>query len=155
LRDVISAARCSRIVYVDHILGVGQKLFEAVRQIGAEGIVSKRRGSIYLGGESRDWRKVKVFETGRFVITGFAELGEGRIEAIYVAEDRDEALVPVGTVQFGLGYKGLWHRLDRLRDGLPARKGFVPVRPELQALVKFFGRYRAGWIRDGVLLGIG
>jgi bifunctional non-homologous end joining protein LigD len=155
LREVIGAACCPRIVCVDHVHGIGQKLFDAVREIGAEGIVSKRRGSMYLGGESRDWRKVKVFETGRFVITGFAELGDGRIEAIYVAEDRDEELVPVGTVQFGLGYKGLWHQLDQLRDGLPARKGFVPVRPELQALVKFFGRYRAGWIRDGVLLSVG
>jgi bifunctional non-homologous end joining protein LigD len=45
LRDVIGAAGCERIVYVDHVLGIGKELFEAVRQIGAEGIVSKRRGS--------------------------------------------------------------------------------------------------------------
>ena len=45
-------------------------------------------------------------------------------------------------------------RLDRLRDGLPTRKGFVPVRPELVAEVKFFGRYRACWIRDDVLLSV-
>ena len=45
LRDVIGTARCERIVYVDHVLGIGSELFEAVRQIGAEGIVSKRRGS--------------------------------------------------------------------------------------------------------------
>jgi hypothetical protein len=31
----------------------------------------------------------------------------------------------------------------------------VPARPELVAKVKFFGRYRAGWIRDGVLLSVG
>jgi hypothetical protein len=28
----------------------------------------------------------------------------------------------------------------------------VPVRPELVVDVKFFGRYKAGWTRDGVLL---
>ena len=44
--------------------------------------------------------------------------------------------------------------LDRLRDGLPTRKGFTPVLPELAAHMKFFGRYRAGFIRDGVLLAI-
>jgi hypothetical protein len=27
----------------------------------------------------------------------------------------------------------------------------VPVRPELVVEVKYFGRYQAGWIRDGVL----
>ena len=59
------------------------------------------------------------------------------------------------TVKFGLGGKGLYRRLDRLRDGLPARKGIVPVRPELVAAGKFFGRYQRGWIRDGVLLSVG
>ena len=31
LRDVIGAAHCERIVYVDHVLGIGKELFEAVR----------------------------------------------------------------------------------------------------------------------------
>src|SRR3954471_16041978 len=53
----------------------GRELFEAVRQVGAEGIVSKRRGSFYRGGESRDWLKTKCHETGVFAITGFSELG--------------------------------------------------------------------------------
>ena len=65
-------------------------------------------------------------------------------------------LVPAGQVMFGFAGKGpMGHRLDQLRDGLPSRKGFVPVRPEMIAEVKFFGRYRAGWIRDGVLLSAG
>ena len=72
LRDVIGVARCERIVYVDHVLGIGQELFEAVRQIGAEGIVSKRRGSLYRGGESLEWLKTKCFETGVFAITDSA-----------------------------------------------------------------------------------
>ena len=154
LRDVIGAAGCPRIVHVDYVAGIGRELLEAVRQIGAEGVVSKRRGSIYRGGESHDWRKAKVFDTGRFFITGFVELGGGRLEAIYVAEVRDGELVPAGQIQFGFAGKGLWHRLDQLREGLPTRCGFVPVRPELQALVKFFGRYQRGWIRDGVLLSV-
>jgi bifunctional non-homologous end joining protein LigD len=60
LRDVLGGAQCERIVYVDHVRGMGRKLFEAVQQIGAEGIVSKRRGSIYRGGESRDWLKTRT-----------------------------------------------------------------------------------------------
>ena len=39
-------------------------------------------------------------------------------------------------------------------SGLPTRKGFTPVQPELVAEVKYFGRYCAGWIRDGVLLSV-
>ena len=151
LRDVIGAARCERIVYVDHVRGIGRQLFEAVRQVGAEGIVSKRRGSLYRGGESRDWLKTKCHETGVFAITGFSELGEGRLEAIYVAEARDGELRPAGQVRFGFAGKRLWHTLDKLRTD-PARKGFVPVKLGLMAEVKFFGRYKAGFIRDGVIL---
>jgi len=47
LRDVIGAASCERIVYVDHVLGIGKELFEAVRHIGAEGIVSSG-GAAYI-----------------------------------------------------------------------------------------------------------
>ena len=112
-----------------------------MRQVGAEGIVSKRRGSLYGGGESREWLKTKVFELGTFMITGFAELGDRRLDAIYVAEERDGQLVPAGAVKFGLAGRGLWRILDQLRVGV-ARKSFVPVRPVLQAQVKFFGRYQ-------------
>ena len=60
-----------------------------------------------------------------------------------------------GTVKFGLANKDLWQRLYRLRDGPEARSGMIPVRSELVAAVRYFGRYRTGWIRDGVLLSFG
>jgi hypothetical protein len=41
--------------------------------------------------------------------------------------------------------------IDRLRAGLATRSGLVPVRPEPVARVRYFGRYRSGAIRDGVL----
>jgi hypothetical protein len=85
------------------------------------------------------------------VITGFSELGEGRLEAVYVAERRGSELMPAGQVRFGFAGKGLWHALDALRAG-PPRHGIVPVQPRLQALIKYFGRYKRGWIRDGVIL---
>jgi hypothetical protein len=64
-------------------------------------------------------------------------------------------LAPVGLVKFGLAGKDLWQRLDPLRDGPATRAGVVPVRPDLVAGVKFFGRYRSGAIRDGVLHSVG
>ena len=151
LRDAVGGARCPRIVCVDHVVGIGRELFEAVRQVGSEGIVSKRRGSPYRGGESRDWFKAKVFDTGNFVITGYSELGEGRLEAVFIAEERSGELVPAGQVRFGFAGKGLWQALDALRDGA-ARNRIVPVPPRLQARIKYFGRYKRGYIRDGVIL---
>ena len=52
---------------------------------------------MYRGGESREWLKTKCSETGVFAVTGFSELGGGRLDAVYVAEARDGILYPGRT----------------------------------------------------------
>jgi bifunctional non-homologous end joining protein LigD len=94
-----------------------------MRAIGAEGIVSKRAGSLYTGRATRDWRKTKCHTTGQFIATGFQELGPGRIEALHIAEERDGKLVPAGQVRFGFAGKGLWAILDELRTCSVGRAG--------------------------------
>jgi bifunctional non-homologous end joining protein LigD len=47
------------IQYVEDTEGHGEKLFEAVCDLGLEGIVSKRLTSVYRSGPSRTWIKVK------------------------------------------------------------------------------------------------
>jgi bifunctional non-homologous end joining protein LigD len=152
LERVIKAAASPRVVSVSHVIGKGAWLFEAMQKAGCEGIVSKRLGSHYKGGQSRDWLKIKVSETGVFVVTGFKELGPNRLEAIRVAEKQSGAMVDAGEVRFGFAGKRLWSALDPLRAG-PARDGVVPVRSELWLTVKFFGRHKGGAIRDGVVIG--
>ena len=87
----------------------------------AESIVSKRAGTRYGAGTSRDWRKIQVNETGAFVITGYIER-----EMIAVAELKDDMLVR----EIWLADKDLWRRLDQLLTGPETRSGMVPVRPE-------------------------
>jgi len=154
LGRVIDDLDCERIIYLDHVVGRGAELFEQMRVLGGEGIVSKRLGRAYRGGESRDWLKTKVFETAPFVIVGFQELGEGRLEALHVAEERDGRFYPAGQVRFGFAGRGLWGDLDQRRTG-PATSGIFPIAPVLPAEIKFFGRFKGGSIRDGVLLTIG
>jgi bifunctional non-homologous end joining protein LigD len=47
------------IQYVEHTEGHGEKLFDAVCDLGLEGIVSKRLTSVYKSGPSKTWIKVK------------------------------------------------------------------------------------------------
>jgi len=61
---VVGAASGLRLVAVDHVIGSAAALFEAGRELGAEGIVSKRAGSPYRGGTGRDWIKTKIGEEG-------------------------------------------------------------------------------------------
>lgn len=59
-------------------------------------------------------------------------------------------MVPVGGRDVVLLYlKDLWALLERLRAGPEIRSRLVPVCPELIAGVKFFRRYRTGWVLDG------
>jgi ATP-dependent DNA ligase len=138
---------------VDHIDRDGDRLLASVREVGAEGIVAKRRAGLYRSGPSWEWLKTKCSEVGKFVITGFRDATPGEIEAITVAEIIDDKLTPVGEVQFGVG-RGLRNVLEAIRlDPRPGRRR-VPLRPVLGAEVKFFGRHRNGMIRDGVVRGV-
>ena len=47
------------IQYVEHTGGHGEKSFEAVCDLGLEGIVSKRLTAVYRSGPSKTWIKVK------------------------------------------------------------------------------------------------
>ena len=87
-----------------------------------------------------------------FAITGFSELGEGRLDAVYVAEARDGGLCPAGQARFFVS-RGLWHVLDERRAG-PAKNGIVPVWLGLVADIKFFGRHKGGSIHGGVILSL-
>ena len=95
-------------------------------------------------------------EVGEFVITGFVELGDGRLDGLAVAEATPAGdLVPRGVVKFGFAGKGLWEPLSAIRSGPAGRGGVAPVKPLLSGAFKFFGRYKtSGAIRDGVLLGM-
>ena len=106
LRRTFDDARCPRLVNVDHVTCRGAEPFEHVRALGAEGIVSKRLGSRYTGGRSRDWLKTKRHATGQFVVTCFQELGPGRLEALRVAEETACGLTPAGQARFGFAGKG-------------------------------------------------
>jgi bifunctional non-homologous end joining protein LigD len=150
LQRMLDDAACERVVYVDHLVGRGAELLAAVREIGGEGIVSKRTASLYRGGESRDWMKTKCFEIRTFHITGFKKLGDGRLDELRVSEEQDGVMRSVGHVRFGFAGKGLWDVLD-VRQAGPARKGVIPIKP-LRAEVRFYGRHKGGAIRDGVFL---
>jgi ATP-dependent DNA ligase len=56
--------------YVEHLVGRGPELHAHARELGIEGIVSKRVGSGYKpGSRPRSWLKVKCFHVHRFTIS--------------------------------------------------------------------------------------
>ena len=89
--------------YSDHIAERGQAMFETVRGLGLEGIVAKRADSVYVGGRSASWTKVRVVRSEDFAIHGFTEPEKGAAPfgALHLARWEDGAFVYAGRVGTG------------------------------------------------------
>jgi bifunctional non-homologous end joining protein LigD len=83
LELLISGSDDPRLLYVEHVPAEqGLGLYRAAVAAGCEGIVSKRAGSRYRNGETREWLKIKPAEVrarqGEAVRAGFERAARRR-----------------------------------------------------------------------------
>ena len=166
LRDII--ADHGSVLFADHVDTEGERLFEAVRGQGLEGIVAKRATSGYQSGvRSADWLKVKAWLTQSCVIIGYTA-GRGRrsgnLGALVTAVSDGGRLVHCGQVGTGFSDRvvaDLRSALDeRLVPACPLRvapmvaDAVTWVRPELVCEVRHAGWTQAGVLRHPAFLGL-
>ena len=60
LKRILPADNTGRVRFTDHLSGSGEALFERLEQLKLEGMVMKRKDSVYSSIRSRDWLKVKT-----------------------------------------------------------------------------------------------
>lgn len=130
--------------------GEGQRLLQATRERGLEGIVAKRVSSVYVPGRrSRDWLKVKNRSSQEVVIGGWlpgSGARQGRFGALLVGYYDDDGLLRyAGRVGTGFNEAELL-RLGRLLAAReratspfagPVPRGATFVEPDLVAEVEF------------------
>jgi bifunctional non-homologous end joining protein LigD len=134
----------------------GEKMLEAARMLGLEGIVAKREASRYEDGRrSKAWLKLKIVSTQELVIAGFTKGEREYFGALVLGVYDKGKLRHAGQVGTGFDQrmmKQIYTRLEPLitRDcpltPMPQLKGVTWVRPELVCEVKFHE-----WTGDGVL----
>lgn len=147
----------------------GEVLLEATRTQGLEGVVSKRRSSVYVAGaRSKDWLKFPHRPSGTYVVGGWrAEKGaDGRLGALLVGQVADRGLLYRGRVGSGLAGKTaqrvadllgpLRSHTDPFVTELPRvdRQGTVWVRPALVVEVASLGLTPQGRLRQPAYLGV-
>ena len=147
--------------YSDHQTGRGPEFFRHASGYGLEGIVSKRRDSLYRAGRHDSWLKVKCDNREEFVVIGFSDPAGGRqgLGALILGYyDRGGELHYAGRVGTGFSDARLLDlraRLDRLaqreRPVKTLPKGAIVkdvhwTEPALVVEVRF-----AGWTTDAVL----
>jgi bifunctional non-homologous end joining protein LigD len=138
------------VQFSDHYAEKGLDLFDAAKQRGLEGILAKKRKSVYEEQRSRDWLKIKITQRQECVIGGYTDPEGSReyfgalVLGLYGQKGR---LIHVGQVGTGFDHKTLKEMFARLQPLKTKQNPFFGeigglrkvqfVRPELVAEIKF------------------
>jgi bifunctional non-homologous end joining protein LigD len=113
------------IRYSEHFSERGPVMLGHARQMGLEGIVSKREDAPYVSGRSDSFLKIKCANEQEFVVGGYSpsSVVPRAIGALVVGYYENGSLVYAGRI--GTGYtqavaRDLWKRLHPLEIGQPA-----------------------------------
>lgn len=120
----------------------GIMLFNLVKEKGLEGIVAKRKDSLYWpGNRSKDWIKCKIMASDDCVICGYIQK-ENNMTSLILGQYDDDLLVYKGHVTLGVSLKILNEHKYKIIDYSPF--GYVPkgnddaiwLAPELVCIVE-------------------
>lgn len=131
----------SKIQYIDKD---GCALFDAMKSNDMEGIVCKRKDSVYVGKRSSDWIKVINYQYANVFITGFRKGEFGWLTSVM---DTNGRLRPAGIIELGVPpiHKEAFRRVcKQLVTG--EDKSFVYLEPCQKVTVKF-----RNWTKNGML----
>jgi len=87
LQKLLKTCSCTNIWFSPTFEMTGAEAFTAVEKLGLEGIVSKRKGSRYRSGDSRDWFKTKTFAIETFDLIGVDRTDKRGIPEVLLAQD--------------------------------------------------------------------
>jgi bifunctional non-homologous end joining protein LigD len=147
LAQITSARGALR--YSDHF-PQGKALFAVAKQKGLEGILAKRRNSVYEERRTREWLKIKITQTVDCVVGGYTDPEGTRSyfgSIVLGLYDKKGDLIHVG--QAGTGFdqamlKQVWQALKKRETkrspfphGVEALRTAHWVKPELVAEIKF------------------
>jgi bifunctional non-homologous end joining protein LigD len=157
--------------YSDFHTGNGRAFYDAVAELGLEGVIAKRVNSPYQAGRGGGWLKIKCPRVGRFVIGGWTEPGGSRTHfgALLVGQYEAQGVLRfVGRVGTGFdderlrttGAK-LGERAIKASPFRPRREGepVIPggahfCKPELVCEVRFTEWTEGGVLRNPSFLGL-
>lgn len=150
----------------DHVIGAGEKLYDAMCKAGQEGIIAKRADAKYAGRRSKSWVKVKCTRRQEFVVIGWKESSaKGRpFSSLLLGQHEDGALVYKGNVGTGFNQAAmddLAGRFEKLaRETPPAEVDKASARkvhwvtPKLVAEIAFAEFTAGGSVRHASYLGL-
>jgi DNA ligase D-like protein (predicted ligase)/DNA ligase D-like protein (predicted 3'-phosphoesterase) len=151
---------------VSEVVEDGKPFFEAVKQMGLEGIMAKQRGSTYLPGKRGDsWLKIKTRQTLECVIIGYTR-GKGdrhtSFGALHLAQVSGEELKYLGKAGTGFDVQALkavsaeLEKLTAIKRPIKEKPlddaQSVWIEPKLMCEVQFASLTKDGMLREPVFI---
>ena len=143
LRTKVMPRLPDTIRYSETLQASPAELIEAAREQGFEGIVAKRRDSLYEPGKrSGAWQKMRVLQSREFVIGGYTPGGRN-FDGILIGYYEGREFVYVAKVHAGFAdyYSAIVDDKGMLRDGYsgdglhPNDKGYELLAPVAEAAI--------------------
>jgi bifunctional non-homologous end joining protein LigD len=126
----------------------GELLLNEIKKKNVEGMIAKKKDSVYEQGRSSSWIKMKLSKTADCVIIGYSSLKKD-ISSLLLGLYRDGKFIYVGKVGTGFNERNLPEIRERL-EGIVTEKDrhIIWVKPEVVCEIKFLemtkdGRFRA------------
>lgn len=135
---------------IQYIEKEGTALFDAIKQQDLEGIVCKRKDSVYVGKRSVDWVKIINYQYANVFISGYRKDEFGWLASVV---DTSGRMRPAGVIELGVppkhkqAFRGVCGQLVTGED-----KNFVYLDPRIQATVKFRNWTKKGLLRSPVFV---
>ena len=154
------------VLYSKHVVGKGKALFAEAQRNNLEGIVAKKRESLYVERRTRDWLKIKAQFEQEFVIGGWTDPRGSRkgFGSLLIGAYEGKRLTFVGSVGTGFSVKTIAEVTKKLEARSRATSPFANdvaanapvhwVKPELVCEVRFTEWTRDGYLRHPAFLGL-
>ena len=148
-----------RIKYSDSIDENGKEFFELAKDTELEGIVGKKKDSIYHPGQrSGEWLKMPTATRQEFVVGGWTESSSGRaFKSLLFGYYENGKLINVGHAGGGYKEKEMKGMLEKLKELETSKNPFADevesetkihwIKPKLVAEIKYASFTSAGKIR--------
>jgi bifunctional non-homologous end joining protein LigD len=88
------------VLFSEHLIGNGQRMFEHAAKLNWEGVISKRADAPYRSDRNDNWLKIKAVQKGIFPVVGFIKDPTG-VAALYLGKREGNDLIYMGKVGTG------------------------------------------------------
>lgn len=137
----------------------GIKLFQKVKKLGLEGIVAKKKDSLYeINERTSDWIKIKNLQREEFYILGYSYKENTPFVSLYLGENRENGFYFVGKVS--VSKKKILEQLKKMTKRKKScfqdfhEKDVIYLSPKYGCNVEFLERSSTGKLRHPVFLNL-